>query len=114
MDLKMNTEETTSAGEVSWDCEVSDGIVPIIMDDEEDLQCATIAGFLVTGTIPQLPDVGVPWTDFLTGSINFGTLDYYVRDSLRNVGMDTFQPEYSIEDNELNMSIGKVTQEDAE
>ena len=113
MDLKMNTEEVNTSG-VTWDCEVSGGIVPIITDDEEDLQCATIAGFLITGTVPQLPDVGVPWTDFLTKQINFGTLDYYVRDSLRNVGMDTFQPEYSIDGEELNMSIGKVTQEDAE
>lgn len=111
MDLKMKAEEITTSG-VSWDCEVSNGLVPIITDDKEDLQCATLAGFLITGTVPQLSEAGVPWTDFLTGKIEFGVLDYYVRDSLMNVGMDNFYPEYDIEEDQLTMSIGKLEQED--
>jgi hypothetical protein len=113
MDLKMNAEEITDQG-VSWDCDVKDGLVPIIKDDEEDLQCATIAGFLIVGTVPQLPEAGVPWTDFLTGKITFGVLDFYVRESLLNVGKDNFYPEYDIEEDQLTMKVGKLQQEEAD
>lgn len=112
MDLKMQAEDITSAG-VSWDCDVKDGIVPIITDDQEDLQSATLAGFLITGTVPQLPEAGVPWTEFLTGKITFGVLDFYVRDSLANVEKSEFNPRYDIENDQLTMSIGKAPQEEA-
>jgi len=110
MDLKMKAEDITDAG-VTWDCEVKNGNVPIIKDDEEELQCATLAGFLITGTVPQLPEAGVPWTDFLTNKISFGVLDFYVRESLLNVGKDNFYPEYDIEDDQLTMKVGKLQQE---
>ena len=109
----MNAEEITDQG-VSWDCDVKDGLVPIIKDDEEDLQCATIAGFLIVGTVPQLPEAGVPWTDFLTGKITFGVLDFYVRESLLNVGKDNFYPEYDVEEDKLTMKVGKLQQEEAD
>ena len=112
MDLKMQAEDITSAG-VSWDCDVKDGIVPIITDDTENLQAATLAGFLIIGTVPQLPDAGVPWTDFLTNKISFGVLDFYVRDSLANVDRQDYYPQYDIEDDQLTMSIGKAPQEEA-
>ena len=111
MDLKMKAEDITTAG-VSWDCEVTDGNVPMILDDDEELQGAILAGFLITGTVPQLPEAGVPWTDFLTGAITFGILDFYVRESLMNVGKDNYYPQYDIEEDQLTMSIGKLTQED--
>ena len=112
MDLKMKAQDISNEG-VYWDCEVKNGIVPIIVDDEEDLQCATMAGFLIKGTVPQLADAGVPWTDFLTDKITFGVLDFYVRESLTNVGMNNFYPEYDIEEDQLTMSVGKLEQEDA-
>lgn len=113
MDLKMKAEEISTAG-VSWDCQVSDGIVPIIQDDTEDLQCATLAGFLIVGTVPLLPKAGVPWTDFLSNKISFGVLDFYVRESLKNVQKDNFYPQYDIEEDQLTMSIGKLIQEEAD
>ena len=109
----MNAEDITDAG-VSWDCDVQNGNVPIIKDEKEDLQCATIAGFLITGTVPQLPEAGVPWTDFLTGKITFGVLDFYVRESLQNVGKDDYYPEYDIEGDKLTLMIGKLQQEETD
>ena len=113
MDLKMKAEDISYDG-VYWDCDVEDGNVPIIIEDKEDLQCATIAGFLITGTVPQLPEAGVPWTDFLTTKISFGVLDFYVRESLNNVGKDNYYPEYDIEDDRLTMSVGKLEQEETD
>lgn len=113
MDLKMKAEDINTTG-VSWDCEVKNGIVPVIFDDTEDLQCASLAGFLITGTVPQLPEAGVPWTDFLTNKISFGVLDFYVRESLLNVDKSNFYPEYDIEEDRLTMSIGKLQQEEAD
>lgn len=110
MDLKMKAEEITTSG-TTWDCKVTDGIVSIISGDEEDLQTATLAAFLIRGTVPQLPDAGVPWTEFLTQRLTFGELDFYVRDSLRKVEKETFYPQYDIQDDQLTMSIGKLRQE---
>ncbi len=110
MDLKMKAEDIT-ASTVSWDCKVTQGIVPIISGDEENLQNAIQAAFLVKGTVPQLPDAGVPWTDYLTQKIDFGSLDYYVRDSLQKAEKGIFYPLYDIQDGKLTMNIEKLTQE---
>lgn len=110
MDLKMKSEDISTAG-VSWDCKVTNGIVPIISGTEEDLQCAIQAGFLIKGTIPQLPNAGVPWTEFLTKKITFGELDYYVRNSIQQSGHENYYPQYDIEKDKLTMSIGQLSQE---
>lgn len=110
MDLKMKAEEITNAG-VTWDCEVQDGIVPIIAEETENLQAAILAAFLIRGTVPQLPEAGVPWTEFLTQKITFGVLDFYVRESLSAVERDDYYPQYDIEEDQLTMSIGKIEQE---
>lgn len=107
MDFKMKVVEKTGNG-VYWDCKVQDGNVQIIYDGEEDLQCATLAGFLVRGTIPLLPQAGVPWSEFLTSKMTFGELDFYVRQSLQDVGKETYYPQYDIENDQLTMSIGKM------
>ena len=110
MDMKMKAEDITTEG-ISWDCDVVDGVVPIVSGDTEDLQGATQAGFLIRGTVPQLPDVGVPWTDFLTQKITFGELDFYVRENLRLAGREGFYPQYSVEGGKLVMTIGKLKTE---
>lgn len=109
MDLKMAAETITNQG-VTWDCVVQDGIVPIISGDEEDSQCATIASFLIRGTVPLLPEAGVPWTDFLTKKITFGELDYYIRQSLINVEKEGFYPEYALQ-NGLQLTLKKQSEE---
>ena len=111
MDLKMQAEDISTAG-VNWDCEVKNGDVPIITDDTENVQSATLAGFLIVGTIPQLQDAGVPWTDFLTGKITFGVLDFYIRDSLIAAGKEDYYPQYDVVDDQLTMTVGKVEQEE--
>lgn len=113
MDLKMNSEDITVAG-VVWDCNVQDGIVPVISGEDEGRQNAILAAFLIRGTIPQLPDAGVPWTKYLTQEMSFAEIDYYVRDSLYKCERGNYYPEYSIEDNKLVMSIGKMENDNYE
>lgn len=110
MDMKMKAEEITTAG-VSWDCKVTNGLVPIIIDEEADLQCATQAAFLIQGTVPQLKDAGVPWTAYLSNKMTFGEIDFYIRESLREVGKETYYPQYDIVNDKLTMNIGKAVQE---
>lgn len=108
MDLKMSAEVITATAHPVWDVKVDNGIVPIITDDEEELQTATLAGFLEKGSIPLLPEAGVPWTDYLTHKIMFGELDADVRDSLSAAAKDNYYPDYQIEGDNLVMTINKV------
>jgi hypothetical protein len=107
MDLKMNAEDINTSG-ISWDCKLESGIVPIIQDEEEDVQTGTLAAFLIRGTIPLLPEAGVPWTDYLSGGMTFGEIDFYIRKSLQNVGKENFYPQYSIDKDKLTMNISKA------
>ena len=106
MDLKMKAEEQTTNGPV-WDVKIINGIVPLITDDEEDMQNATLAAFLIKGTIPQLPETGVAWTDYLANKITFGELDAQIRQAIINAGQTGYYPKYDITDDKLTMTVGK-------
>lgn len=105
----MRAETIARGKEPVWDLRVKDGAVPIISGDEEYMQTATLAGFLEYGTIPQLPEVGVPWQEFLTKDITFGELDSYIRQSISAAGQDEYYPQYEIDDAAgiLTMTVGK-------
>lgn len=108
MDLKMKAEVIENGKFPVWDVKVEHGNVPIIFGDEEDIQTATLAGFLERNSIPLLPEAGVPWTSYINGEITFGELDADVRDSLSAAAKDNFYPDYQIVDDKLIMTIGKV------
>ena len=107
MDFKMTAMKRESETSI-WECKVVNGIVPLISGDEENQQTATLAGLLIRGSIPQLPNVGVPWTDYLNKNITFGELDYYIRQSIIDSGETNYYPDYNIENDKLTMSIGKT------
>lgn len=109
MDAQMKQEDITQNYPI-WDLEVTNGIVPILTDDKEDIQTALLASFIEKGTIPQLPEHGVAWTDFLTGQITFGELDVLIRDSISKAGKDLYRPEYQIENDRLTLLITKEIQ----
>lgn len=108
MDMIMAAEQISNDRHPIWDVKVESGNVPIITGVQEEEQRAILAGFLEAGTIPLLPDAGVPWAEFLTGQINFGDLDVAVRDSLQKAGAYGYQPEYDIEGDRLTMKVGRV------
>lgn len=106
MDIEMKVEEITPDSPI-WDIKVEDNIVPIISGDREDVQIATLAAFLQLGSIPQLPDMGVSWTDYLTGDKTFGELDAQIRQSIRMSGKTEYMPIYSIIGDRLTLNVGK-------
>lgn len=102
----MKAEDTTN-GDPVWDLKVEGGIAPIISGETENVQIASLACFLERGTIPQLPDVGVEWTKYLTGGMTFGMLDAQIRESLKNAEMSEFRPDYQIEGDKLTLAVSK-------
>ena len=106
MDIKMKTQEATTTYPV-WDLEVENGIVPILKDEEENIQQAILAAFIEKGTVPEMPDVGIEWTNYLTGDLTFGELNAQIRQSLSNAEKDEFRPEYLIDDDKLTMTVTK-------
>ena len=102
----MRAEEFTSEYPV-WDIKTDGDIVPIISGDKEDVQTATLSCFLEKGTIPQLPDVGVEWSAFLTKDKTFGELDAEIRDSLRKADKVEYQPNYQIDGDRLTLAVSK-------
>lgn len=105
MDMKMKAETITATENPVWDVKVRNGIIPIISGKEEQVQTATLAGFLELGTIPQLPEAGVNWQGFLTGAVTFGELDTQIRQSIQDAGVSQFTPEYDLVEDKLIMTI---------
>lgn len=107
MDIKMASTTTGSPSAFpSWDFEVNAmGEVPMIFGDTESVQTAEISAFLQVGTVPQLPGVGVPWAEFLTQGANFGDLDAAIRQAARAAGVQNFSPVYSIENEQLVVTM---------
>lgn len=106
MDIEMQAEDMTGEHPI-WDLKTEGGIVPIISGDEEDIQIASLACFLQKGSIAQLPEAGVDWTDYLTGDKTFGELDAEIRESLRKAGMEEYQPDYQIVGDKLTLVVSK-------
>lgn len=106
MDIEMKIQEKTAVFPI-WDLKVENGIVPVITDDKEDLQGAILASFIEKGTVPELPDVGIEWTGYLTGKISFGELDAQIRQSLGNAEKDEFRPVYQLENERLTLTVEK-------
>lgn len=106
MDAQMKVQETTPQSPV-WDLKVIDGIVPVISGNKEELQNAILACFLEKKSIPQLPEMGVAWTDFFTSKITFGELDVQIRDSLYAAEKSEFRPEYEIVNDKLTLNVTK-------
>lgn len=108
MDMQMAAEQKRPNEYPIWDVKVQNGKVPIITGPQEELQKAILAGFLEQGTIPNLPQQGVPWTKYMAKDITFGDLDVAVRTSLNQAGADGYQPEYDLDGDRLTMKVGVI------
>ena len=111
MDFTMgSSSDTTSTTFPVWDLAVTSGVVDFIDGNPGDVQAASIAAFLQLGSIPQLPDLGVPWVEFLTRQVSFGNLDAAIRQSAANANVSQFVPQYDILDGNLTVTMKAVQQ----
>lgn len=88
-----------------WDFVVEDNIVPFVEGAEGDSQAAGILAFLNKNSIPQLPGIGVPWTDFLTTpDASFAEVDTTIRYNLNAAGL-LYKPVYDIVNEKLTCTV---------
>ena len=106
MDLTMaSSTPTTSNSFPTWDFDVQNGSVALISGDVENLQAATIAAFVQVGSVPQLPTVGVPWVEYLTGGATFGDIDAAIRKAALAANVANFTPQYDFENGKLTVTM---------
>jgi hypothetical protein len=84
--------------------------VPVLADSgsslsQEDMQNAQMAAYLQYGSIPQLPNFGVQWAEYFTGSVDFGIVDGQIKSNLISVGLQNFRPIYDIVNEKLTVSV---------
>lgn len=105
----MQSEITAPGGFPTWDLYVDGTIVPFITGDAGDAQGAGVTAYLQLGTIPQLPTIGVPWTEFLTGEVGFGVVDASIRKTLVYAGITNYYPNYDIVNDNVIVKMEKQT-----
>lgn len=106
MDLQMSSStEQTGTSFPTWDFNVVAGVVPLISGDLERVQTAAMAAFIQVGSVPQLPEVGVPWAEFLTGGATFGDIDAAIRKAALASNVSEFQPVYDFENGRLTVTM---------
>jgi hypothetical protein len=104
MDLQLITENNT------WDFSVVDGLPVTVSGVNEKTQRALVASFLQPNTIPMLPAVGNPWTDYTTGKISLSEMDAKVRANI-NLFMDGYDyvPYYKIDKGVISYNVVNVS-----
>jgi hypothetical protein len=105
MDALLESTKVVSGAFPTWDLATVGGIVPIITGDAADEQGAAVTTFLQRGTIPQLPEAGIPWAEYMTGTATFAEVDNKIRADLQANGHDAFTIEYSIVNDAINAMV---------
>ena len=109
MDARMQSSTSAPNKYQTWDYYVVDGIVPIIEGKNEQSQNASVASYLQLGTIPQLPNTGIPWVEFFTGQTDFNSIDGAIKSALNSLGLSVFYPEYDLQNDNLVCTIKEST-----
>ena len=107
MDARMQSSQSIPNQFQTWDYYVQDGIVPIFEGETEAQQSATIAAFLQIGTIPQLPNTGIPWVEFFTGDVDFNIVDGAIKTLLQSIGLSEYYPEYTLVNDSIICKVVK-------
>lgn len=102
---------TNELKERIWDFQITaEGTLATIETKAETQQRATVASFLQRGTIPQLPNTGVQWAEFLTGSILPAELNSQILENIHELA-DTYSytPKYTTKDGRLYVNIEETS-----
>lgn len=92
------------------DFNISDkGELKMLTGSAEEKQRAIVASFTQRGSIPQLPDTGIQWAEFLTGDVGYAELNAQVLDALHNTALTyAYMPIYTEKGSALNIVITEV------
>ena len=102
---------TNELKERIWDFQITaDGTLATVESSAETKQRATVASFLQRGTVPQLPDTGTQWAEFLMGSILPSELNSQVLENIHELA-DTYSytPRYVTKDGRLYVTIEETS-----
>lgn len=107
MDALLESTKIASGSFPSWDFATKGDVVPIITGAQADAQGAAVTAYTQRGTIPQLPDVGIPWAESLTGDVSFGEVDNKIRNDIVANGHDDYEVTYKLVNDKLTANVEK-------
>ena len=109
MDIEMITTTDEDTKENHWDFKVKDGKLCWFDYSSATQQRSIIATYLQRGTIPQLPDVGNQWVEFLTGTVAPNELNTQIRNSIMDMtGELSYLPKYNEVDGKLTVEVSAL------
>lgn len=73
-DIKIGSQ-SVGPGVPEWDLDYSKNGIEMVADRDASFQRACVTAFLVRGTIPQLPRMGIRWLYLLTPTDEYARLD---------------------------------------
>ena len=109
MDFEMISYKDEDTHENIWDFKVKNGILQTVDYTSATHQRSIIATYLQRGTIPQLPDVGIQWVEFMTNTVMPNELNVQIRQSIMNFsGELSYMPKFSEEDGKLVVEVKEL------
>ena len=109
MDIEMITTTDEDTKENLWDFKVKNGKLCWIDYTAATQQRSIIATYLQRGTIPQLPDVGNQWVEFLTRTVAPNELNTQIRNSIMDMtGELSYLPKYNEVDGKLIVEVSAL------
>lgn len=89
------------------DFEISDsGELTLLNTKAEEQQRVIVSAFTQRGSIPQLPDSGVQWAEYITQQISASELNSQIMDAIQNCGGSfAYRPEYTTLHGKLLVNI---------
>lgn len=106
MDFFVKTYTTTEKEPIQDFAITNKGELKTIFGENEIEQRAILSAFLQKGSIPQLPETGVEWAEFVTGDITPAEINSQVLKSIHECANTySYLPYYSYIDDKLLVSI---------
>ena len=83
-----------------------DGQLQVLYAESAIKQRAVLASFTQRGSIPQLPDVGVDWVEFLTEQRSAAEINSQIMDTMhKNADTYNYIPKYETTNDKLTVTI---------
>lgn len=83
-----------------------DGELSLLNTKAEEQQRVIVSAFTQRGSIPQLPESGVQWAEYLTQQISASELNAQIMNAIQNCGGSfAYRPEYTTLNDKLFVRI---------